>query len=78
MDPVHEKGFMDLYGLRPGTWSTEQIDGPGVYVLYSPYLNCPNRVCKKASTFEKEVLKIGLPVEYAEGGYFTLLFCDLL
>ena len=44
----------------------------------SPNLNCPNRICKTASNFEREVLKIGLPVEYAEGSYFTLLFCELL
>ena len=42
--------------------------------------NIPNRICKTASKFEIEILKIGRcnsrSFEYAECGYdFTLLFC---
>ena len=41
--------------------------------------NIPHRICKTASKFEKEILKNGRcssrSFEYAECGYFTLLFC---
>ena len=46
--------------------------------------NIPNTICKIASKFEKEILKIGhrrshvLSNKQNLCGYFTLLFCELL
>jgi len=41
--------------------------------------NSSNKICKTASKFEKEILKIACrssrSLEYAECDYFTLLFC---
>ena len=40
----------------------------------------PNIKCKTTSTFENKILRIdrrsSRPLEYAEGGHFTLLFCE--
>ena len=44
MDPVHDRGSMDLvHESGPWTWSKVEVLGPLVHVLSSPDNKCMNK-----------------------------------